>query len=59
MGKKKNVHASALGTDRWKGKSKRQRSAHMRMMVQKRWAAYRARKAQEEAEKKAEKDLDS
>jgi len=44
-GKKKNVHAVGLSGFRWKGKSKAQRSAHMKMMALKRWADYRRAEA--------------
>ena len=45
-GKKKNVHAVGLSGFRWKGKSKAQRSAHMKMMALKRWADYRRAEAE-------------
>jgi len=45
MPRKKNVHAVGLSGFRWKGKTKAQRSAHMKMMALKRWVDYRRAEA--------------
>ena len=43
---KMNKAAQALAKQRWKGKTKAQKQAHMVMMAQKRWATAREKESE-------------